>query len=118
VRAGRFVVKAEDFLRAAAEAADDAGLVSVLAAPLQRREDAVADGWGGGPARTVRIDLDARCGAVFFFIVRARYGQQVAVVVDLHDFQYGDVSQCLWILECLGAVAAMSPCRAGRAGAA
>ena len=92
----RLLVEAEDLLRAAAEAADDAGLVGVLAAPLQRGEHAVADGGGGGAARAVRIDLDARRGAVFFFVVAARHGQQVAVLVDLHDLQYGDVSQCLW----------------------
>ena len=43
-------------------------------------------------------------GAVLFFVVAARHGQQMAVVVDAHDLQYGDVSQSFRILECLGAV--------------
>jgi hypothetical protein len=102
--AGRLLVQAEDLLRAASQAADDAGLVGVLAAPFQRREHAIADGRCGGAARAVRIDLDARCGAVFLFVVAPRHGQQMAVLVDAHDLQYGDVSQCFGILECLGAV--------------
>ena len=102
--AGRLLVEAEDLLRPAAEVADDAGLVGVLAAALQRGQHPVADGGGGRATRAVRIDLDARRGAVFFFVVAARHGQQVAVLVDAHDLQYGDVGQCFGILECLGAV--------------
>src|SRR5260221_169061 len=102
--AGRLLVEAEDVLGAAAQAADDAGFVGVLAAALQRGEHAVADRRGRAAARAMRVDLDARRGAVFFFVVAARHGQQVAVFVDAHDLQYGDVSQCFGVLECLGAV--------------
>src|SRR6185312_16362847 len=103
------LVQAEDLLRSVAEAADDLGLVGVLAAPLQRREDAVADGRGHRAALVsrilaVRVDLDARDGAVGFFVVAARHGQQMAVAIDAHDFQYSNVSQSFGILECLGAV--------------
>ena len=50
------------------------------------------------------IDLDTGSGAVFFFVVASRRGQQVAVAVDGSDFQYSNVSQSSWILECLGAI--------------
>jgi hypothetical protein len=76
------LVQAEDLLRAAAEAADDAGLVGVLAATLQRGEHAIAHGGRGGVPAAVRIDLDARDGAVLFFVVASRHGQQMAVLVD------------------------------------
>ncbi len=34
-------------------------------------------------------------GPSLLFVVAARHGQQVAVVVDPHDLEYGDVGQRL-----------------------
>ena len=50
IAAGRLVIETEDLLGAVAEAADDPGLIGVLAAPLQRGEYAVADGGRSGAA--------------------------------------------------------------------
>ena len=104
VAAVGLLVEAQHLARGAAQQADDAGLVGGLAAALQRSEHAVADGGGHAAAVRLRDDFDAGRGAVLFFVVAARHGQQMAVVVDPHDLQYGDISQCFWILECLGAV--------------
>src|SRR5262249_1271181 len=96
------LIEAEDLARTAAQPADDARLVGRLAAPLEVGQHAIADRGRGAAARLLRRNLDPGRRAVRLLVVAMGHGDQMALVVDAHDLQHGDVGERGGIAERLG----------------
>ena len=58
---------------------------------------------------TVWIDNDTRGRAVRFFIMAARGGKKMAVIVNLHDLEDADIGERAWIFEGFCAVGGNFP---------